>query len=81
MKFPFFKRKKYNVSTLPDISKINLPLFFREFESILLLKMSELDLAHSEQSKNRRVNEVINNTKDFALASVKEAIEAAYRPK
>ena len=81
MRFPFFQRKKYNVSTLPDISRINLPLFFREFESIFLLKMSELDIANSEQSKNRRVNDVINHTKEFALASVKEAIELAYRPK
>ena len=81
MNFPFFKRKKYNVSTLPDVSRINLPLFFREFETIFLLKMAEMDIANSEQSKNRRVNAVINHTKDFALESVKEAIAIAYRPK
>jgi hypothetical protein len=79
--FNFFKRKRYNVSTLPDISRINLNLFFREFESILLLKLSDLDIKNADSPKELRVAAIINQAKDLALAAVKESVEIAYRPK
>lgn len=79
--FSFFKRKRYNVTTLPDISRINLNLFFREFESILLLKLSDLDIKNAGLPREQRVAAIINASKDLALASVKEAIIVAYRPK
>lgn len=79
--FSFFKRKRYNTSTLPDISRINLNLFFREFESIFLLKLSNLDIKNAELSKENRVASVINKSKDLALEAVKEAVAVAYRPK
>lgn len=79
--FSFFKRKKYNITTLPDISRINLNLLFREFESILLLKLSNLDIKNADLPKDQRVAAIINVSKDLALASIKEAVTIAYRPK
>ena len=81
MNFNFFRRKRYNISTLPDISRINLNLFFREFESNLLTRMSELDLANHTAGLNNRVAAVINHAKEIAMSSATEAITQAYRPK
>jgi hypothetical protein len=81
MNFNIFKRKKYNSTTLPDISRINLNKFYQEFENKLLRKMAQADLNNTSYGQPYRVADVIQKSKNIALESAREAMVLAYRPK
>lgn len=81
MKFPFLVHRRYNTTTLPDIGRVNLALFMREFDFKYVNNLGQSILTGFPEVDATTKARILDAARIAASRAIEDALLLAYRPK